>query len=295
MNYKWILAPILGAVIGFITNDIAIKMLFHPYKEIYIGKFHVPFTPGLIPSQKDRIAKSIGAMVSKHLLDPETMQNTLLSDETLTRIGKGIRSRLDRLQTDERTVEQVLETVDQSRVNISAYRENIKEGSVKALLMKITDGQIGDSVSKTILEETNKRFGSGTSGMVNDLGVPNFVGKLVNDLVSKNAPKIIEDQVGKIEEDLMSMKLSDLYERNTEYIPRIVDEITNLYCYIVEENLEKTLSVVDIEGIVVKKIQSFDAEKLENMVFGIMKRELSAIVYLGAALGFLMGFINVLF
>jgi hypothetical protein len=131
--------------------------------------------------------------------------------------------------------------------------------------------------------------------MVKDLGVPNFVGKLVNDLVSKNAPKIIEDQVGKIEEDLMSMKLCDLYERHTEYIPKIVDEITSLYCYIVEESLEKTLSVVDIEGIVVKKIQSFDAEKLENMVFGIMKRELSAIVYLGAALGFLMGFINVLF
>ena len=39
-------------------------MLFRPRKALYIGKFHVPFTPGLIPSQQGRIAVSIGEVVS---------------------------------------------------------------------------------------------------------------------------------------------------------------------------------------------------------------------------------------
>ena len=61
MILKLILAPVLGGVIGYITNDLAIRMLFRPRKAVYIGKLHVPFTPGLIPQQKERIAASIGA------------------------------------------------------------------------------------------------------------------------------------------------------------------------------------------------------------------------------------------
>lgn len=77
-----IVAPLVGGVIGYITNDLAIKMLFHPRKSVYIGKWHVPFTPGLIPAQKKRIAKSLGEMVSRNLLDGDTIRSMALSDET---------------------------------------------------------------------------------------------------------------------------------------------------------------------------------------------------------------------
>ena len=49
MDLQVIAAPVIGGIIGLITNGLAIKMLFRPYKEIYIGKFRLPFTPGLIP------------------------------------------------------------------------------------------------------------------------------------------------------------------------------------------------------------------------------------------------------
>ena len=61
MMWNVILAPVVGGIIGYITNDLAIKMLFHPYKPIYIGKFRVPFTPGLIPSQKNGLQKGLEA------------------------------------------------------------------------------------------------------------------------------------------------------------------------------------------------------------------------------------------
>ena len=60
MNLEILIPPLVGGVIGYITNDIAIKMLFHPRKAIYIGKWKLPFTPGLIPKEKHRVAKSIG-------------------------------------------------------------------------------------------------------------------------------------------------------------------------------------------------------------------------------------------
>lgn len=42
---------IIGVAIGGVTNHLAIKMLFRPYKAIYIKNWRVPFTPAL--SRKD--------------------------------------------------------------------------------------------------------------------------------------------------------------------------------------------------------------------------------------------------
>jgi uncharacterized membrane protein YheB (UPF0754 family) len=56
----WLLVapPVVGGVIGYFTNDIAIKMLFRPYRPWYVGKQRVPFTPGLIPSNQERLANA---------------------------------------------------------------------------------------------------------------------------------------------------------------------------------------------------------------------------------------------
>jgi uncharacterized membrane protein YheB (UPF0754 family) len=67
--------PIAGAVVGYFTNDVAIKMLFRPYAAKYIGKYRVPFTPGLIPSNQERLAKRISDTIMGSLLTPEELQN----------------------------------------------------------------------------------------------------------------------------------------------------------------------------------------------------------------------------
>jgi uncharacterized membrane protein YheB (UPF0754 family) len=67
--------PIGGAIIGYFTNDIAINMLFRPYKAIYIGKYRLPFTPGLIPANQERLARRVSDTIMSSLLTPEELQN----------------------------------------------------------------------------------------------------------------------------------------------------------------------------------------------------------------------------
>jgi uncharacterized membrane protein YheB (UPF0754 family) len=67
--------PLVGGIIGYFTNDIAIKMLFRPYRPYYIGSWQVPFTPGLIPSNQERLAKRISDAIMGSLLTPEELQN----------------------------------------------------------------------------------------------------------------------------------------------------------------------------------------------------------------------------
>ncbi len=70
---------IIGAVIGGLTNSLAIKMLFRPYKEVRIRSWRVPFTPGLIPKRHDELAKQLGKMVVDYLLTAEGLGKKLKS------------------------------------------------------------------------------------------------------------------------------------------------------------------------------------------------------------------------
>ncbi|MBS4218137.1 DUF445 domain-containing protein [Bacillus sp. FJAT-49711] len=71
----------IGAVIGGFTNFLAIRMLFRPYKTFFIGKWQLPFTPGLIPKRQNEIAAQIGKMIVEHLVTPESIQKKLSEEK----------------------------------------------------------------------------------------------------------------------------------------------------------------------------------------------------------------------
>ncbi|MDZ8256932.1 DUF445 domain-containing protein [Nostoc sp. ChiQUE01b] len=73
--WLYVSPPVLGGIIGYFTNDIAIKMLFRPYRAIYIAGRRVPFTPGLIPRNQERLAKNISNTIMGSLLTPQELQN----------------------------------------------------------------------------------------------------------------------------------------------------------------------------------------------------------------------------
>ena len=71
--WKYIVTPIIGAIIGYVTNWIAVKMLFRPRKEVRVFGKRLPFTPGVIPRGQARLAKAVGNVVETQLLTPEYM------------------------------------------------------------------------------------------------------------------------------------------------------------------------------------------------------------------------------
>ncbi|HUX12777.1 MAG TPA: DUF445 family protein [Spirochaetia bacterium] len=68
------LPPVLGAVIGYVTNAIAIRMLFRPLTEKRFLGVRVPFTPGIIPRQRRQLAESMAKMVSTQLLNADSVR-----------------------------------------------------------------------------------------------------------------------------------------------------------------------------------------------------------------------------
>ncbi len=84
MNYQqylpYIIPPLLGGVIGYVTNYIAIRMLFRPLRAWRIVGIRVPLTPGIIPSKRGELAVRMGEMVGEHLLTADDVGRAFAKD-----------------------------------------------------------------------------------------------------------------------------------------------------------------------------------------------------------------------
>lgn len=300
MNLQILIPPVIGGIIGYITNDIAIKMLFHPRKPIYIGKWKLPFTPGLIPKEKDRVARSIGQVISTQLLNSDTLVDVLTSDEM---IGK-LRSGLEKIIADNRqnkdTLNEVLNRIVPPQM-VNQSIDSVKTQLVYLICSELNAIKFGERVSARILQKVNqsvsgvaKGFGFGFNLFDESLlqTLAENIGEVLDKALFEHSGEIVKDLVDSEAEKMLQMRICDIISKYDEKIPDLLTHVVAAYTYVVRNNMETLLKGLDIGKIVEEKISSFSVVQLESMIFGIMKKELRAIVYMGALLGFLMGWIT---
>lgn len=73
----YLIPPLLGGLIGYVTNYVAIRMLFRPLRPWRLFGFRLPLTPGVIPSRRHELAARMGEMVGSHLLTTDDVVRTL--------------------------------------------------------------------------------------------------------------------------------------------------------------------------------------------------------------------------
>lgn len=99
---------VIGALIGGMTNYIAIRMLFRPYRPFYIGGWRLPFTPGLIPKRQEELAQQLGHLVSAHLLTEEVVAARVLDPSLKREILQRLKGALATWLAQNPSVEDIL-------------------------------------------------------------------------------------------------------------------------------------------------------------------------------------------
>lgn len=84
MILKCFLLVSIGAMIGWITNFIAIKMLFRPYKEINFFFFKIQ---GVLPKRKNEIGRSIAEVVNNELVSIKDIISKISADDIEENMG----------------------------------------------------------------------------------------------------------------------------------------------------------------------------------------------------------------
>ncbi len=86
----WAVPVLIGAIIGYVTNDIAIKMLFRPLVEKRVFGLRLPLTPGIIPRNRHKLAVSLGKAVSNELLNAEVLSKRFREGDFREAVGRAV-------------------------------------------------------------------------------------------------------------------------------------------------------------------------------------------------------------
>ncbi len=122
-----LISILIAACIGGITNHLAIKMLFHPRRKLFLAGRKVPFTPGLIPKRKEEIARSLGKVVGDYLVTSEGLSTLFQSQEFRSNIQLKLEKWIIYLSQSEETIEQMgLQIWSETQIN--QFQTNIVKG-----------------------------------------------------------------------------------------------------------------------------------------------------------------------
>ena len=300
--YHYFVGPAVGALIGYITNYIAIRMLFRPHHAKYFMGIHIPFTPGIIPKEKSRIANSIGKAVSENLMNREVLEKSLLSPEMLEKMNNAID---EFVATQSQNSETIVQFAGHylSQEDIDAMRQNATSGVVKMISGKLQDSQLGDHIAHMAIEHVMEKTRNSVVGLfgadkfVAGLAQPieRLLAKHINEILQNNSQQMVEGLVIDESEKLMGMTMSELVSGHDEQVAQIKSGIQSAYKTIITEHLPRILQDIDISGIIEQRINEMDMDEAEAIILDVMKKELRAIVWLGALLGCIMGTITSLF
>lgn len=291
MDYSYIVAPIVGAIIGYSTNWIAVKMMFRPRKAIKIGRFVLPFTPGIIPKNRENIARTISSAISKHLLTEEDLRNTLLSEDIENKILESIELALtDNPQRLGSVLEEQI-----GKENLLGLSISVSKKVSNAIYKTITEKHIGNILIDEIEKVVNEKIGGSIFSIFGGQKIINSMKQniqvKVDEYIENNGESIINEMVESEINNLLNKSVSEVIKPNKEFY----DAILKLYEQIVINKLPTVLSKINIQKIIEDKINSMDITQLEDLILKVMKKELNAIVNLGAVIGFVLGMINLLF
>ncbi|MBR5638628.1 MAG: DUF445 family protein [Muribaculaceae bacterium] len=296
MILQYLSGPALGAVIGYITNDIAIRMLFRPHTAKYICGVHVPFTPGIIPKEKGRIASAIGGAISENLMNKEVLEKTLLSDEMIDKVNIAIDEFFYTQLNNNETVEQFAAhylTCDE----IAAMRESTCDEIAKLITAKMRDKAIGTTIAHAATQHVIDKTRNSVAGKIRAekliqaiaLPIETKLASHINEVLHDQAPSMATRIVYSEADKLLAMPMRQLFEGHEQQLEQAKSSIVSVYRTVITDHLPRILEGINISKIVENRINEMDMNEAEEIILTVMKKELRAIVWLGALLGSIMG------
>ncbi len=288
--------PVIGAVIGYCTNYIAVKMLFRPLRPVHLFGRQLPFTPGIIPKGQARLARAIGGVVGDTLLTEEDLQQMLLTEE----VQNQLRISLDNLLREKEEVslkELCLQFTDET--GYETGRAVMQEKLTDVVADRVLDMGLGEIISQKVLEAVRQKVSGSLLGMM-------ISGDMLDSFaepIRSSVDRYLEGNVGALLAPQVSRLWSETEEKHLGEVDQSLREANIDLTEIVMQGYEKLvaakaadlLGMLHLGNVAEDKVMSLEPEELEKLVMSVMKKELGAVINLGALVGFLIGLLNLIF
>jgi len=304
----WIIPPVVGAIIGYVTNAVAIKMLFRPLKEIrFLGR-RLPFTPGILPRERHKLAESIGRMVEQELLTSDVLRERLAKTEVREKIRETLGTYTDQMlarplayyveeSTENNTIARLVGVAVSDFVNSDVFNSFLDE-----IIMNWAMGAetASDTSSETIFPNEITLWLKSRFRDIGGMLVPTARDLIKNGLLkeirnhARGEPSFYRRALEGVIAKYPGISLGEFISLGGVKKQKVDAFLAEKAADTLDENVEGALSSVDVKVLVSDRINSLDMLRVEKIVLDVMAGQLKWINFFGAILGALIGFVQVL-
>lgn len=151
---KLLLLAVVGGFIGWITNYIAIKLLFRPFKPVKL--FFGYKIQGVIPARKPELAVSIGNVIEKQLLAPEEIINRLVSESDINHLKEAIVTNIIKILKDKLPGFLHGFTDNTIKKHLDAFMEKEGDRYIRDMISNMASNATGKiNISEMVVEKIN--------------------------------------------------------------------------------------------------------------------------------------------
>ncbi|MGL5649647.1 MAG: DUF445 domain-containing protein [Clostridium sp.] len=167
MIFKIVLLTVIGGIIGWITNILAIKLIFRPLKGIKILNFEII---GLIPKRRKEIAKTISEVVERDLISIDELLEKGFKEEDKEELVILIK-------------EKIMNVVDEKMKFMPSFVLTMIKGPLEEL--------VGEELEKTIEETVDDIKEKGIEKIKERINIGTLVEEKINALDLEELENII--------------------------------------------------------------------------------------------------------
>ncbi|MDR0817784.1 MAG: DUF445 family protein [Clostridiales Family XIII bacterium] len=312
--------PVIGAVIGYITNYVAIRMLFRPLEPVYIRGRRLPFTPGIVPRRKDALAVILGKAVVDRFFGSDDLEEIFTSGYLSRAFAEGIADALtsdssikelslrgrEQPEPQPRTKDEADNSAATSRGGESLGGESpgqtgvlyrLKEelcvhilaAALKVDAAQLIAGEVSEIIKKNTQGQLIKKL---SDGLMKQIQIP--LSEKIEGYILNDARPVV---MALIDEEFEALTVEPVRDITGALFPdreELTVSIARIYTGFMQTHVRAIVSTIDVESQITDKIKEMDPIEVEALVLSVVKKELRYVVWLGALLGLIIGAINIL-
>ncbi|MDR1001105.1 MAG: DUF445 family protein [Clostridiales bacterium] len=289
-----IISPVLGAVIGYFTNWLAIKMLFRPREEKYIGRWRLPLTPGIIPKERARLTSKVAETVGGKLLTYDVLLAELTSKKTTAAVEKLLDSLIDGLRAKDLKISDIIS--ESARDSMFSFTDEKIPDAAKIVEHILNNPELDSNLISATGRVLRENFGMASFFLNPEKIYHNIKLEFRLFIGNTNNHKLFSAKLRESAGTLWDLRVNQLLDTLSEGQTRSIKEkLMQLVAPALAQAANLIASNMDIRSMVEEKMNAFSILEAEEIILSVVKRELNVITVLGGVLGFIIGLAPVLF
>ena len=287
-NVLFFLAPpFIGAVIGYVTNALAIRMLFRPYHALYIGSLRLPFTPGIVPRRLEDLAVLLGKEVEARFFNADDLEILFQSDSFSRSVAESL---TDYCLCRKTTLCYSMEMFEANPVYASAV-QSVKDDLCRLAVDAIERFNFAPLIRSSAETLAEKRGSAGKSTLIS---MAPTLSEGIQRYFHQNGETVLRPVMEELLVNFGDRPVREIIESAFPDRDLLVSAFQSLWLRFMAQYVRPVVESIDVGGMITDKLRLMEPAAVEALILSVVRKEFRYIIWLGALLGAVIGAVNLL-